>query len=116
MKDDRLFLIHILECIGRISEYTKDGKSAFMSAGMIQDAVLRNLHTLTESAQRLSDALKARHPEVDWQGLSGFRNVLVHDYLGVDVERVWEIMERQLGGLKRRIEAILQELGDPRST
>ena len=114
MKDDRLFLIHILECIARIGEYTKDGKSAFMSDRLIQDAVLRNLHTLTESTQRLSEALKARHPEIDWQELAGFRNVLVHDYMGVDTGRVWEIVERQLPGLGRSIEAILQELGDPR--
>jgi len=114
MKDDRLFLIHILECIARIGEYTKDGKSAFMSDRLIQDAVLRNLHTLTESTQRLSEALKARHPEIDWQELAGFRNVLVHDYLGVDTGRVWEIMERQLPDLRRDTEAILQELGHPR--
>ncbi|MBZ5515204.1 MAG: DUF86 domain-containing protein [Acidobacteriia bacterium] len=112
MKDDRLYLIHILECVGRVEEYTREGKNVFLSDRKSQDAVLRNLHTMTESTQRLSEPLKARHPEVDWQGLAGFRNVLVHDYLGVDIERVWELMGHQLPGLRRSIEAILRELGD----
>ncbi len=106
-------MIHILECIDRISEYTKGGKATFLTDRKTQDAVLRNLHTLTEPSQRLSRALKAGHPETDWQGLSGFRNVLVHDYLGVDVERAWEIMGRQLPGLRHNIEAILRQLGNP---
>ncbi|MCL7453907.1 MAG: DUF86 domain-containing protein [Anaerolineae bacterium] len=66
MRDDRLYLIHITECIERIERYTAPGRSAFLSDTMIQDAVLRNLHTLSESTQRLSDALKDQHPEVDW--------------------------------------------------
>ena len=113
MKDDRLYLIHILECIDRINEYTKGGKAAFLADRKTQDAVLRNLHTLTESSQRLSSTLKSGHPETDWQGLSGFRNVLVHGYLGVDVQSVWEIMGRQLPGLRHNIEAILRQLGNP---
>lgn len=92
----------------------KARKSALLTDTKTQDAVLRNLHTLTESSQRLSDDLKTQHPETDWQGLSGFRNVLVHDYLGVDVELVWEIMEGQLPALKRNVEGMLRELGDPR--
>ena len=48
---------------------------------------------LSESTQRLSDGLKEAHPEVDWRGISGFRNVLVHDYLGINLIRVWEIVE-----------------------
>lgn len=79
MKDDRLYLVHILECIDRIERYTAEGKEAFMADEKTQDAVLRNLQVLSESIQRLSAGLKAAHPEVDWRGISGFRNVLVHD-------------------------------------
>ena len=84
MKDDRLYLIHITECIERMERYTATGRAAFFADTMVQDAVLRNLHTLSESTQRLSDALKVRHPEVDWPSIAAFRNVIVHDYLGVD--------------------------------
>ena len=55
--------------------------------------------------------MKEPHPEVDWRGIAGFRNVLVHDYLGVNIIRVWEIIENDLPGLKRSIDAMLDELG-----
>ena len=58
MKDDRLYLIHVKECIARILEFTADGKNAFYADRKTQDAVLRNLHTLAESIQRISDDLK----------------------------------------------------------
>jgi uncharacterized protein with HEPN domain len=65
---------------------------------------------LAESTQRLSDELKAAHPDIDWRRISGFRNVLVHDYLSVNLVRVWEIIERNLPELKSKILLILQEL------
>jgi uncharacterized protein with HEPN domain len=78
---------------------------------MTQDAVVRNLHTLAESTQRLSEPLQKRHPEVDWRQLAGFRNVLVHDYLGVDLDRVWLAVEKNLPALKTHVTAMLAELG-----
>jgi uncharacterized protein with HEPN domain len=112
MKDERLYLIHIGECIERVERYVgAGGKDAFMANGMMQDAVLRNLQTMAESTQRLADDLKAKHPEVNWYQIAGFRNILVHDYLSVDLDRVWLIVERELPNLKRGIAAMLQELG-----
>jgi uncharacterized protein with HEPN domain len=61
-----------------------------MTADLIQDVVIRNLcKTMAESATRVSEELQGKHPEVDWLKIRGFRNVLVHDYLGVDLDRVW---------------------------
>ena len=108
MRDDRLYLIHISECIERVERYVESGKDAFLASTLIQDAVLRNLQTLAESTQRISDTLKAAHPEVEWYKIAGFRNVLVHDYLGVDLERVWLIVERDLPDLKRAVATMLQ--------
>lgn len=111
MKDDRVYLIHIRECIERIQQYTEGGAEAFFSDTKTQDAVLRNLHTLSESTQHLSLHLKSAYPEVDWRGISGFRNILVHDYLGVNLVRVWEVVERDLQDLKAKILDIMLELG-----
>jgi len=108
MKEDRVYLLHILECIRRIEEDTADGKDAFLASHTPQDAVLRNLQTLAESTQRLSEATKARHPEIEWVRIVAFRNVLVHDYLGVDVERIWEIAPRDVTELKRTVTEILK--------
>jgi len=101
VKDDRLYLEHILECAKRVQEAVQGGRDKFLSDHLIQDAVLRNLQIMTESCQRLSPELKARHPEVDWRGLSGFRNILVHEYLGIDFEIVWALVEQKLSGLTR---------------
>jgi uncharacterized protein with HEPN domain len=107
VRDDRLYLIHVTECIERIERYTAPGRDAFLSDTLIQDAVLRNLHTLSESTQRLSNAMKDQHPEVDWTSIAAFRNVVVHDYLGIDLPRVWDIVERDLPDLKRAISTML---------
>lgn len=108
MKDDTVYLQHILECIARIEEDFADGKQRFLSSHTLQDAVLRNLQTMAESTQRLSDGAKARHPEVEWHRIAAFRNVLVHNYLGIDVERIWEITQRDVPQLKQTISDMLQ--------
>ncbi len=114
IKDGRLHIEHILECIDRVQKYTRDGKEEFFKDIQKQDAVLRNLQILAESSQRLSDALKAKHLDIDWRSLSGFRNVLVHEYFGIRLERVWQIVEEDLPELKRQVEKIRGELGDDR--
>ena len=65
MNRDRLYLAYISECIDRIESYIVEGRAAFLSSTLIQDAVTRNLQTLCESTQRLSSALKGAHPEMD---------------------------------------------------
>ena len=108
MKDDKLYLIHIRECIQRIEEYLgSGGKKTFMASNMMQDAIIRNLQMLSESTMRLSDEMQASHPEVEWYKIRGFRNVLVHDYLGVDLERVWNILENDLSNLKSAVDKMI---------
>ncbi len=108
MKDDTVYLRHILESIRRIEENIADGRDHFLNSHTFQDAVLRNLQTLAESTQRLSDELKTAHPEIEWHRIAAFRNVLVHDYLGVDVERIWDITQRDVPELKRAILGMLE--------
>lgn len=112
MKDDRLYLIHILERIARIENYVSGGKEIFLRSELVQDAALRNLQTLAESTQRLSEGVKAKRTDIDWRRIAGFRNVLVHDYLGVDVQYVWQIVEDELPTLKHAIEDILSHMDD----
>jgi len=107
VKDNRLYLIHIREAIQRIEEYTQEGRDAFLEDHRTQDAVLRNLHTLAESTQRISSDLKAKHSQVEWRTLSAFRNVVVNDYLGISLDQVWDIIKNDLPTLKVNITAIL---------
>ncbi len=109
MKDDAVYLKHILESIRRIEEDTRDGRETFLRTHTLQDAVLRNLQTLSESTQRLSDALKVKRPEIEWNRIAAFRNILVHGYLGIDMERICEIVQRDVPKLKL---AALEMLGE----
>ena len=84
------------ECIERIREYTAGERSHFKVSRLVQDAVIRNLQTLTESSQRLSDDVKATEPQIPWRDLAGFRNVIVHGYLGIDLAAIWLVVEQDL--------------------
>ncbi|NMG23016.1 HepT-like ribonuclease domain-containing protein [Brasilonema bromeliae] len=111
MRDDRLYLSNIFECIERIESYTRDGKEVFLQTTIIQDAVIRNFEIIGEATKRLSPEIRAVYPDVPWQQVAGFRDVLIHDYLKVNLNRVWGVIEQNLPQLKATIEAILQELG-----
>ena len=108
MKDGRLSLIHIKECIERIESYIGNvGKSDFIKSTFMQDAVIRNLQVLAESTQRLSDDAKDSREDIDWYKISGFRNILVHDYLGLDLDTVWNIVINEMPILKKAVEEML---------
>lgn len=96
---DAALLVHMRDCIDRIAEYTALDRQRFDASRLVQDAVIRNLQTLAESSQRLSDAAKAAEPGIPWRKLAGFRNVLVHGYLGVDLQAVWSVVEQDLPAL-----------------
>ena len=110
MKDERLYLSNIKECIERIEEYTKGGKEEFMQNKMIQDAVIRNFEIIGEATKRLSPELRSQYSDVPWQQMAGLRDVLIHDYLKVNVNLVWQIIEQNLSDLKIQIIAILNDL------
>jgi uncharacterized protein with HEPN domain len=110
LKDPRVLVFHALECVERVERFTAAGEAEFRGSELIQGAVLYNLQTMAQSVMQLPEALKARHPEVDWRSLVGFRNVLVHDYLGVSVPRVWEIVRRDLPAVRLALEAMRREI------
>ncbi len=109
MKNERLYLEHILEANQRVEPYTGKDKIKFMTDTLVQDGVIRNLQTLAESTQKISDTVKKDHPGVEWRAIAGFRNIMVHDYLGVDLDRVWGVVENRIPKLKEEIEKILRE-------
>jgi uncharacterized protein with HEPN domain len=113
VKDDRVYLQHILRCIARIGAYTTAGRESFFGSSLIQDGVIRNLQILAESTQRLSEHVKSVCAGVDWKALAGFRNVLVHDYLGIDLEQVYRVVEQDVPTLRLACETVLADLGRP---
>ncbi len=113
MKDDRVYLAHIIECIRNIQEDTRGEREFFLANRTARDAVLRNLHTLTESTQHLSPQVKDSHPEVEWLKIAAFRNVVVHNYLGIDLSRIWDVIVQDLPILDRQMKLILSQFPAP---
>jgi uncharacterized protein with HEPN domain len=110
MNRDKRYLSDILECILQIEEYTRSGKETFMGSRLIQDATIRNFEIMGEATKRLSEQLRTTHSNVPWKQMAGFRDVLIHDYLRVDRDEVWDVVASNLPDLRVRIEQILQEL------
>lgn len=109
MKDDRPYLEHIQDAISRIRSYTADGRDAFFCTPMAQDAVLRNFEIIGEATKRLSEATRNRCPDIPWRQIAGFRDVLIHDYMGVNLQRVWNVIEQDLPHLQEAIEKLLRD-------
>jgi len=103
VRDDRVYLIHIAECIRKIEANTSEGKAAFFTSETLQDAVLRNLQVMCESTQMLSADYKQSRETLEWRRIADFRNRLVHDYLGIDLDLVWKVIVEDLPELKRVI-------------
>jgi uncharacterized protein with HEPN domain len=109
VKDDRLYLEHIHEAILKIISYAGGGWDQFSRNPMAQDAVKRNFEIIGEAAKRLSDAAKGRCPTIPWRDIAGFRDVLIHNYMGVNLLRVWNVIERNLPDLRRAVEDLLKD-------
>ena len=91
------------DCLERIDEYTGRERASFEDSRLVQDAVIRNLQTLAESSQRLSSEIKSTEAQIPWRELGGFRNVIVHGYLGIDLGAVWLVIEKDLPPLSEAL-------------
>lgn len=103
-KDPAVYIRHIDDCILRIETYVAEGRTAFFNDPKTQDAVIRNLEVIGQVVKDLgTERLNAEQPAIPWNQIAGARNVLAHQYLGVDLNLVWNIVEKNLPSLKAAI-------------
>ncbi|GAB4188990.1 MAG: DUF86 domain-containing protein [Coleofasciculaceae cyanobacterium] len=92
MTDDRIYVAEIAERIERILLYTTGGREDFFESLLIQDAVIRNFEVIGEATNKLSLELRQQYPDIPWRRIAGFRDVLIHDYMGIDLDEVWDVV------------------------
>ena len=109
MKGDLVYLTHILE---RIRD---EGKKAFTDSFILQDAAIRNFEVVGEAIKQLSPGLRARHPDVPWKQMAGFRDVLIHNYMGINLRIVWDAITINLPPLKLAVQEALREMKEERT-
>ena len=111
MIGDQLYLRHILDAIEKVRSYTSVGKEVFLDQSHWQDATIRQLEIIGEATKNLSHSLRTRYSDIPWRRIAGLRDVLIHNYMGVDLEAVWKVTQDEIPSLKKRLDVIITEIG-----
>lgn len=109
--NDSVYLKHIRDAASKIEAYTKRlSAKTFQKDTLVQDAVIRQIEIIGEATKRLSEKLRSKNSHVPWQDIAGMRDKLIHEYFGVDVEKVWLTVQKDIPSLKKEVSRILKEV------
>jgi len=104
LKDQDVYIEHIIESIERIEEYTSDiSEEGFKENELVQDAVIRRIEIIGEAAKRLNDSTRSEYGDIQWRDIAGMRDNLIHRYFGVDLNQVWQTVQKDIPELKNTL-------------
>ena len=107
-RDSKVYLEDILEAIRKIRAFTEGLSLAALSQdAKTLDAVIRNLEVIGEAVKRLPEPVKQQQPQMEWRKIAGLRDILIHEYFGVNVEVVWDVIEQKLPALGKAVQQLL---------
>jgi uncharacterized protein with HEPN domain len=112
MRTDRLRLLDAIEQVELISSFSQRGREAFFSDVLVQSALLHRLALLGEACRGLSPELREAHSEIPWPQIVAFRNVVIHEYFGLDLELVWAIVTGHIAALGQQLRSVVGSLAD----
>ncbi|HMV43019.1 MAG TPA: DUF86 domain-containing protein [Leptospiraceae bacterium] len=107
MKDDLIYVRHILNEMSDIIEFSKGGENWFFQDKMTQKAIIRSLEVIGEAVKNISADFRESNPQVPWKDMAGMRDRLIHGYFDVSLERVWNVVENIIPSLKKQMENLL---------
>lgn len=109
-RSHKLYIDDILGAIAKIEKYTKKITfQKFSNESLVQDAVIRNLEIIGEAVKRLPPEIKKKHSDVEWKKIAGIRDIIAHEYFGVSVEIIWDVVKSRVPGLKASMLKIEKE-------
>jgi uncharacterized protein with HEPN domain len=107
-RDYKVYLDDILEAAANIRSYTSGiTREAFTQDKKTFDAVVRNLEIIGEAIKNIPDSIRSRYPDIEWKKIAGLRDILIHEYFGVDAEIIWDIVQNKLPDLEKKIRRIV---------
>ena len=110
MRDDSERILDMLEAVDRIERHSGKGREAFQEDELIQTWVVHHLEVIGEAASKLGQDFRNTYSEIPWPQIIAMRNVLTHEYFGIDLDEVWQVVERDLPELKQNLNKIREEL------